>query len=169
MLITEKYVFFHDEWPSNFEECKITWVNPENKRKHTFTSTEQAFMYRKAILFKDYEIAGKILKTDNPLFCKQLGRRVKNYDDEVWKSVRYETFYELNYLKYTQNPILKKKLLNKEFDNKTFVEASPYDKVWGIGYDKNEAPSIETDKWGQNLLGKIVTEIRQKLLEEENV
>ena len=70
-----------------------------------------------------------------------------------------------NYFQFSQNPDLQTKL----FDTypKTLVEASPVDHIWGIGlsaYD-NEACTKETWK-GLNLLGKILTEVRDELLKE---
>lgn len=167
MKVTDKYVFFYGEWPSNFQRCEIKWTNPVDGKTHIFKTTEQGFMYRKAFLFGDMEIADRILKTDNPSFCKQLGRKVKGYDNDVWDAVRYMYFHELNYLKYTQNEFLKKKLLNNEYDGKIFVEASPHDRIWGIGFREDDPMISDESKWGQNLLGKVITDVRRIIIEEE--
>ncbi len=63
-------------------------------------------MYNKARLFFDREVADKIL----------------NIRDAVYKG---------NYLKFTQNLELKELLLTTK--GKLLVEASPYNKIWGIG------------------------------------
>lgn len=64
--------------------------------------------------------------------------------------------------KFDQNPELKSLLLSSEFDGKTFVEASPFDRIWGIGYDENHALQNISD-WGENLLGKTLTFYRGSL------
>ena len=162
MKITDEYVFFYKDWLSNYQRTKfdVEW----NGVKYTFTSTEQGFMYIKAITFGDNVTAQKILNTDDPNRCRKLGRQVKGYNDAEWAKIRYDVFYTLNWAKYTQDKKLQEKLLDPQFDGKTFVEASPIDKIWGIGYAEDN-PNIEfTDMyWGKNYLGRILTNIRKRL------
>ena len=162
MRITDKYVFFYKDWLSNYQRTNFTveW----NGTSYTFSSTEKGFMYIKAITFGDSVTASKIMKTDDPNQCRKLGRQVKGYKDNVWEKVRYDVFYKLNWAKYTQDKELQKKLLDPKFDNKIFVEASPIDKIWGIGYAEDN-PNIELakDYWGKNYLGRILTNIRKRL------
>ena len=76
-----------------------------------------------------------------------------------------EFFYDANLQKYTQDKKLREKLLDPQFDNKLFVEASPIDRIWGIGYDEFAALKLDAYKnWGQNLLGKLLTQIRTELI-----
>lgn len=162
MKITDKYVFFYKDWLSNYQKTKfdVEW----NGVKYTFTSTEQGFMYIKAITFGDNVTAEKILKTDDPNRCRKLGRQVKGYNDAEWAKIRYDVFYILNWAKYTQDKKLQEKLLDPQFDGKKFVEASPIDKIWGIGYAEDN-PNIEFADmyWGKNYLGRILTNIRNRL------
>ena len=162
MRITDEYVFFYKDWLSNYQRTKfdVEW----NGVKYTFTSTEQGFMYIKAITFGDNVTAQKILNTDDPNRCRKLGRQVKGYNDAEWAKIRYDVFYTLNWAKYTQDKKLQEKLLDPQFDGKKFVEASPIDKIWGIGYAEDN-PNIEfTDMyWGKNYLGRILTNIRKRL------
>ena len=163
MRITDNYVFFWKDWLSNYQKTKF-WPDADEAPMMYFTSTEQAFMYYKAIFFKDDEIANLILNTDNPDRCRKLGRSIKGYNDKEWDKVRYEVFYKYNLMKYTQDEKLQKMLLDPKFDGKVFVEASPYDKIWGIGIGE-EVENIEDleYKWGRNLLGKIITNIRNRI------
>lgn len=162
MKITDEYVFFYKDWLSNYQKTKfdVEWKGV----KYTFTSTEQGFMYIKAITFGDNVTAQKILNTDDPNRCRKLGRQVKGYNDAEWAKIRYDVFYTLNWAKYTQDKKLQEKLLDPQFDGKKFVEASPIDKIWGIGYAEDN-PNIEfTDMyWGKNYLGRILTNIRKRL------
>lgn len=168
MRITDNYVFFYKDWLSNYQKTKFypnkdIWPYTDTNHSY-FTSTEQAFMYEKAMFFGDYEIANLILNNDNPAECRRLGRHVHNYDDKKWESVRYGIFYKYNFLKYTQDKKLQKMLLDPKFDNKIFVEASPIDRIWGIGIgeDVDNIEDLEY-KWGRNLLGKIITNIRNRI------
>lgn len=43
------------------------------------------------------------------------------------------------------------------------AEASPYDRVWGIGYGVNSREINDKSLWGSNKLGKILVEVREEL------
>ena len=64
--------------------------------------------------------------------------------------------------KFYQNEDLRKKLMDARYEGKTFVEASYYDRIWGIGYNESEAMD-HLDNWGRNELGKILTDLRNEL------
>lgn len=157
MKITDEYIFFYKDWLSNYQKTYFEY------RDHNFTSTEQAFMYMKAMFFQDYETAVDILDSKTPNEARLLGRKVKNYDDKKWSEVRYKIFYDLNLIKYTNDKKLQQKLLDSQFDEKIFVEASPIDRIWGIGYDEEHAEYNEHN-WGRNYLGKILTNIRNRII-----
>ena len=166
--ITDRHAFFYTEWPSNFKDTSFTWE--AFGESHHFFCTEQAFMWAKAMYFNSLEEAAEILKPksegNTPMWCKQCGRWVKNYDDAKWNLVRYSIMLEVNMCKYTQDKKLQAKLLDTKFDGKTFVEASPTDRIWGIGFSQDQAPDDESLWKGQNLLGKVVTNVRQTLLHD---
>ena len=83
---------------------------------------------------------------------KKLGREVANYDDEVWKEKRVPVVSVGNREKYNQNPDLKAILMAT--GDSIMVEASPWDKIWGIGLDEATAKKTPPEKWpGLNLLG----------------
>lgn len=165
MKITDKHIFFYTEWPSNFKETSFEWEAFGEKNR--FFCTEQAFMWAKAKYFNDEDSAKKILAADSPMKCKRLGRLVKGYDDKKWNLVRYSFMLEANVCKYVQDKTLQAKLLDKRFDGKTFVEASPTDCIWGIGLSENNPEVDDESKWhGKNLLGKVLTEVRDQLLHD---
>jgi ribA/ribD-fused uncharacterized protein len=127
-----------------------------------FTSMEQFFHYSKAFIFKDYASMQSILRTDEPNRQKAIGRKVKNYDDSTWSDKCYMIMIEGLYAKFSQNDTLKKKLLS--IPNARFVEASPYDKKWGIGLNINHRDVSKPSKWpGQNMLGEALMEVRDDL------
>ena len=158
MRITDEYVFFYKDWPSNYQRTHFEY------KDHEFTSTEQAFMYMKAMFFQDYESAINILDSKTPNDARLLGRKVKGYDDKKWSEVRYKIFYDLNLIKYTTDMKLQRMLLDPKFDNKIFVEASPIDRIWGIGISEDNDPEYKEYVWGRNFLGKIITNIRNRII-----
>lgn len=131
----------------------------------TFNCTEQYMMYKKAMLFNDSIIAAQILQETFPKEHKKLGRLVKNFNESIWNENCTKIVYNGNKLKFTQNPHLLKILLDTK--GKLLVEASPFDVIWGIGMSAEEAQLVDKSKWkGQNLLGKILTQLREDLLKE---
>lgn len=166
MTITDSHAFFYTEWPSNFCKTKFAWT--AFGETHEFFCTEQAFMWAKAKFFKDEDSAQKILEVSDesrdPMVCKRLGRKVKNYVDSEWDGVRYKYMLEPNVERFRQDETLKSKLLDLKFEGKTFVEASPLDGIWGIRLGM-ETPLSELDdesKWnGKNLLGQVITDVRR--------
>ena len=121
-------------------------------------------MYEKAVVFGDEVTAMRILfEGKDPKKAKTLGRQVKNYDDKVWEKVRYHIMVYANMHKYLQNKELRDMLLNEEFDGKKFVEASPFDGIWGIKCDEATAKDDESNWNGLNLLGKALDEVRSVL------
>lgn len=132
----------------------------------TFSCAEQYMMHGKAILFDDREIAAEIMAADHPKKQKALGRKVRNFDDKVWKQNREAIVLAGSRLKYTQNPALLEALLATR--GTTLVEASPYDRIWGIGLGAKDPRAQNEATWkGQNLLGKILTKLRDELIAEE--
>ena len=158
MKKTDKFTFF---WKSN--ECFSNWyMSPFTKDGKTFNCSEQCFMYQKALLFDDQEIAQKILEAKHPRDQKALGRKVKNFDNDIWSKMSKTLMYEVNKLKFTQTPGLLKQLMDT--GNTEICETSPYDAIWGIGMDDNHPDVNDKSKWkGQNLLGEVLTQLREDL------
>jgi ribA/ribD-fused uncharacterized protein len=130
---------------------------------NTFSCTEQFMMHGKAMLFGDHATALEILGTTDPATQKRLGRRVTPFDDAVWKRERERIVYEGNHAKFTQNPALLEALLATR--GTTLVEASPLDRVWGVGMAASNPAIHDPSKWrGLNLLGKVLTRLRDDLI-----
>ncbi|KAK1716739.1 uncharacterized protein BDZ83DRAFT_536493, partial [Colletotrichum acutatum] len=133
----------------------------------TFKSAEHYMMHAKALLFTDLAVALSILKADHPRKVKALGRKVHNFNEALWNENRERIVREGNLLKFRSAPELRKKLLAT--GDRELVEASPMDRIWGIGFAPDKAASADRGRWGLNLLGKILMEVRTVLREEEEV
>jgi ribA/ribD-fused uncharacterized protein len=92
-----------------------------------------------------------------------LGREVKNFNIEVWKKHADQVVEDANYLKFSQNEDLREVLLST--GDKILVEASPDDKIWGIGFNSEDAEGRESE-WGNNGLGKALMKVRERLRKE---
>lgn len=156
--VTDKHVLFWGSIFSNFAPAPFTVDGIQ------FYNSEQYFMYQKAKVFNDDETAKLIVKVGkNPKEAKRLGRMVKNYDDNVWNDIRFDAMYNAIKLKFDNNEPLKKELMS--YNDKTFVEASPIDRIWGIGMSEDNPDADDESKWkGQNLLGKALTKLRDEYL-----
>lgn len=123
-----------------------------------YNCAEQYMMAQKAILFGDNAVLEKIMKETNPANIKKYGREIKNFDESTWDDNKFEIVCEGNRLKFSQNPSLKKQLLDTE--DATLVEASPYDRIWGIGTENYK----DENAWkGENLLGEALMVVREEL------
>lgn len=128
-----------------------------------FNCAEQFMMYGKAQLFGDREIATQILAASQPRVHKALGRKVRHFDDTVWKRERESIVYTGSRAKFTQNPALHAALIATR--GTTLVEASPTDRVWGIGLRATDPRASDPVHWrGLNLLGKVLTRVRDDLV-----
>lgn len=127
-----------------------------------YNCAEQYMMAEKARVFCDEETRKKILQATEPDVIKQLGREVRNFDAEKWDAVSGDVVVRGNIAKFGQNEELRKFLLATE--NKVLVEASPYDKIWGIGMKQAEAEKAYPHIWkGTNKLGFALMEVRDVL------
>lgn len=149
----EKFTFF---WYGPFSQW---YLSPMVVDGIPYNCCEQYMMASKAILFNDLDTCQQIMDAEEPRIQKKLGRQVNNFDVKIWNSVAKEIVKKGNLAKFSQNTELKKLLLNTEG---TLVEASPYDKIWGIGLGENDPKSLNRTTWeGTNWLGEILTEVRE--------
>ena len=127
-----------------------------------YNSCEQYMMHQKALVFGDTEIADEIMKENNPREQKKFGRMIKNFDKVTWDSCCLGIVYRGNLAKFTQNTELGEQLL--ETGNRILVEASPLDKIWGIGMAEEDLGIEDPSNWkGLNLLGQAITLVKQQM------
>lgn len=166
-----KYIFFWKHTTAKDGSINETcfsqwWMSSFVENDVAYCCAEQYMMAEKARLFQDKVILQEIMTTKHPKQMKALGRKVKNFDAEVWDQKCYEIVKKGNKAKFLQNQDLWDFL--KSTKKRVLVEASPLDRIWGIGMGK-ENPDIENPtKWkGKNLLGFALSEVRDELLKEE--
>ncbi|MBQ5453396.1 MAG: NADAR family protein [Bacteroidales bacterium] len=161
----EDFVFFWHEYPHNpvSKTCLSQWYDCEFyvSGKKYFTA-EQYMMASKALLFNDLEIYGKIFEAKTPQEFKNLGKLVKNYDSNTWNAHKDRIVIEGNIAKFSQNPDLKNFLLST--GDKILAEASPVDKIWGIGLPEDDVRVLDPANWqGENHLGNALMKVREML------
>ena len=127
-----------------------------------YSTAEHFMMAEKARLFDDEGALAKILSANHPGEAKNEGRGVRNFDEARWLENRFDIVVRGNLAKFEQNEALRIYLLGT--GERVLVEASPVDRIWGIGMAKDD-PDIESPSlWrGLNLLGYALMEVRSRL------
>ncbi|KAJ5387091.1 hypothetical protein N7509_009632 [Penicillium cosmopolitanum] len=152
--------FLGQWWPSSFK-----WET--DGETYNYANAEQYMMHRKALLFAGptNEITQQLATgwQTHPREIRNLGRKIPNFSDEIWEENRFAIVVEGSYLKFSQNEELKQMLLAT--GERELVEASPMDRIWGVGFGARNAGS-NRHKWGLNLLGKALMETRKRLVNE---
>jgi ribA/ribD-fused uncharacterized protein len=152
----ERFTFFWHGPFSQWHRCRFT-VNGV-----LYNCAEQYMMAGKARLFTDFNALQKIMAATDPSIHKKVGRAVRGFDEGKWNAVAKEVVYNGNHAKFTQNPTLLKALLDTY--GTTLVEASPYDKIWGIGMHATDRNAQRRATWqGKNWLGEVLTQLRNDL------
>ena len=163
---TNEIIYFWGHTPnpkkitkSCFSQWYDVYFEVDGVQYHT---TEQYMMASKARLFGDKDTWSEIMNANSPAEYKKLGRKVKGFDATIWDEKKLDIVIEGNKAKFGHNPDLKEFLLAT--GDSILVEASPYDKIWGIGMKASDPDCQNPNKWtGQNLLGKALMRVRNEL------
>ena len=161
-----KYVFFwgHKEaGEAVTKACLSQWYSALFEYKgQVYKTAEHFMMVEKAKLFNDLEKVQEMLDADDPGKVKSIGRSVRNFNQAIWDESKIEIAIRGNFEKFKQNEKLGEFLVNTK--ERILVEASPVDKVWGVGLEAKD-PLIENPAhWlGQNLLGFSLMQVRHRL------
>ena len=162
-----KYVFFWGHRPNRDGSigpgCLSQWwpsvFTVDGVR---FTTAEHYMMWRKARLFGDEEAAQRIVVAGHPRQAKVLGRRVRGFDEQIWADQRLAIVTEAGLAKFGQWPELRDFLVGT--GQRILVEASPTDRVWGIGLAATDERTADPARWrGLNLLGFALMAAREQL------
>ena len=162
-----KYLFFwgHQSKGNTISKsCFSQWyTSPFSENSNSFATAEHYMMYGKAKLFGDTDAMQKALNAKNPGAVKAVGRAVKGFDGAIWDANKFDLVVKANLAKFSSNDDLKCFLINTS--NRVLVEASPVDKIWGIGLAQDDEAASNPNLWkGENLLGFALMEVREKLL-----
>ena len=124
--------------------------------RRTVYDGSKGFTLWRSVLFQ------KIIASSDPGEIKQYGREIRGFREDLWNNNKFQIVVKGNEFKFKQNAYAKQILMGT--GTKTIVEASPYDKIWGIGLSATDAKKVPESQWpGQNLLGKALMEVRNRL------
>ena len=141
------------------------WMKPFVVEGITYSCAEQYMMAEKARLFNDARIEEQIMRARDPYDMKKLGRSVRNFDERVWEKNRELIVRTASKAKFGQNPELLTFIIGT--GDKILAEASPRDRIWGIGMGRNDPDADNPMRWkGLNLLGFALTQTRDELIAE---
>ena len=143
--------FSRNNYPSfsNFHIAPITFQGL------TYSSSEAAFQSIKTINCEERLQFTQL----SPSAAKKLGRKIKLRPD--WEEIKYPLMVEVCYAKFSQNPALKHLLLNTGDEEIVENTTAWHDNIWG----NCECPKCANIE-GQNLLGKALMEVRERLVKE---
>lgn len=127
-----------------------------------FLTAEHYMMYQKAKLFGDETASAAVLVANSPHDAKVIGRTVKEFDAKVWDAHSMDIVIAGNVAKFSQNPELGAFLISTK--DAILVEASPVDRIWGIGLAEDNFDAQDPNQWrGRNLLGFALMAVRTRL------
>lgn len=153
---TDRFVFFWSGWPSQWHPASFTIDGAR------YNCCEQFMMAEKAAVFGDRDALVQVLAATDPRKQKAVGRKVRNFDPAVWDGVCRGVVYRANLARFSQDPALAGALLKT--GDKTIVEASPLDTIWGIGLAADDPRARDPGQWlGTNWLGIALMQVRDAL------
>lgn len=127
-----------------------------------YPTAEHWMMAGKARLFADDEMLEVILASRTPSEAKKAGRRVRGFRPSDWEAARFDLVVGGNVHKFSQNEALRDYLLAT--GDAVLVEASPRDRIWGIGMSATNPNATIPARWrGRNLLGFALMQARARL------
>ena len=163
--ITPKIIGFYHEYDDY--GCFSNWYHAEFDYGRThFLNTEQYMMFQKVLMFKKYDLADQILKSDNPEECKKIaGQKFPEFKSDIWEKTCKTIVKRGVKAKFVQNKDILDILLST--GNAILAECSSKDNKWGIGIDLSDSSKDVVADWkGSNLLGRILMEVRDEFREE---
>lgn len=151
------------------------WPSPFTVDGVEYATAEHWMMASKARLFGDAEAEKKAVTAANPAVAKKAGRLVRGFDEAIWERERFGIVVEGSVHKFAAHTDLREFLLGTGERSemgvppaggwgRVLVEASPLDRVWGIGLAADDERAADPERWrGPNLLGFALMEARERL------
>ncbi|WEH14987.1 NADAR family protein [Streptomyces sp. VNUA24] len=144
------------------------WPSPFTVDGVEYATAEHWMMASKARLFGDAEAERRAVAAAGPAQAKKIGRLVRGFDEALWEQERFAIVAEGSFHKFAAHPELQAFLLGT--GNRVLVEASPLDRVWGIGLAADDERAMDPARWrGPNLLGFALMAARERLLSGADV
>jgi ribA/ribD-fused uncharacterized protein len=138
------------------------WAAPFTVDGVTYPTAEHWMMAQKARLFGDEQGLAKVLAARSPGAAKAAGRAIQPFDEDRWVATRYDIVVAGSRSKFEQHPSLREVLMRT--GSKILVEASPTDRIWGIGLAASHEHAQVPSHWrGLNLLGFALMDVRDQL------
>ncbi|GGW68938.1 hypothetical protein GCM10010320_57990 [Streptomyces caelestis] len=138
------------------------WPAPFTVDGVEYATAEHWMMAGKARLFGDAAAERAVLAAGHPAEAKKAGRQVRGFDEAIWQRERFRIVVEGSVHKFGAHPELRGFLLGT--GERVLVEASPVDRVWGIGLAADDEAVADPERWrGPNLLGFALMEARERL------
>ncbi|NDU77178.1 DUF1768 domain-containing protein [Actinomadura sp. DSM 109109] len=157
-----KFLFFWGHQNPGRGYLSQWWPSPFTVGGVVYATAEHYMMAEKARLFGDEETATAIVAASHPRQAKDLGRRVRDFDERTWRANRVTIVTRGSEAKFSQNGELRDYLLRT--GDRILVEASPLDRVWGIGLAADDPRAERPASWkGENLLGFALMTVRDAL------
>jgi ribA/ribD-fused uncharacterized protein len=156
MDLSREFTFFWSGPFSQWYPCKFEISG------FMYNCAEQYMMEQKALLFGDHAAAARIRLAKKPREQKAIGRTVEHFEPGRWGTHARDIVYAGNWAKFSQNDDLKAKLLKT--GGTILVEASPKDRIWGIGLGEHDPRALVQSTWrGSNWLGQVLTAVRDDI------
>lgn len=128
----------------------------------TYRTAEHYMMANKARLFGDEEHLALILDAASPGEAKAHGGAVRGFDEATWQRHRFDIVVRGSIAKFSSDDELRSYLVGT--GGRILVEASPRDRIWGIGMSRDDPDAEHPSRWrGLNLLGFALMEARATL------
>lgn len=138
------------------------WPSPFSVDGIAYPTAEHWMMAEKARLFGDADVEARVLAAGTPKAAKALGREVRPFDSARWERERFDVVVRGNLAKFGQSAQLARYLDGT--GDAVLVEASPVDRIWGIGLAEDDPRARRPGEWrGLNLLGFALMEVRARL------
>lgn len=118
-----------------------------------YANGEARIMMAKAELFGDAATLATMRKTEDPKRLKALGRDVAGFRQAIWDAMRPVISRDLLMRKLAQHTDIREAVLAAPPGR--FVEASPYDGLWGVKLGAEDPRLLDPTQWqGLNYLGE---------------
>ena len=162
-------ILFAEPDTNDYGFLSLKWTVEIEFNGTMYKSAAQAIAAEIAKSFNDQDNLQKIMISESPDDINYTLENVPG-DAEVnetkWNDLTKQLIYDVNIVKYSQYPELAARLL--ETKNATLGAYIPDDNLIGIGLSIDNIQAKNPVNWtGQNLLGKALMDIRQKIRSDQ--